>query len=167
MKPIKVYVAGKVSPSSFIGSHWREDFCKQLEEKSGMKIINLDPLIGAPSGSEMIFGRNSHLIKISDLVIVNLTDDISVGGSQEMLIAKYFSKPLLGIAQKEGKFVKSSHEIYGRKVVNYVDPYVAVPCDAIVHDISEAAAWMKNKFKDIKPKGIDIIDKSIEHFSKG
>ncbi len=166
MKSIKIYVAGKVSPNSSLGSHWRETFCRELEEKSGFEITNLDPLIGAPCDSEMIFGRNAQLIKSSDLVIVNLTDDISVGGSQEMLIAKYFKKPLLGIAKKEGKFLKSVHEVSGKKVANYVDPYVAVPCDAVVNDIDEAAAWIKNKLKGTKPKGISIIDKMIERFSK-
>ena len=81
MKTIKIYVAGKVSPNSSIGgSYWREEFCKQLEEKSGFKILNLDPTSRKSMlfDPQMVFGRDSFFIKNSDLVIVNLTYDISL-----------------------------------------------------------------------------------------
>ena len=168
MKQIKVYVAGKVSSNSLMGgSYWREEFCKQLEEKSGFEIVNLDPTSRKtmPLDSEMVFGRDSFFIKNSDLVIVNLTDDISVGGSQEMLIAKYFKKPLLGIARKGGKFVNSEYNDHGR-IVDFVHPFIFVPCDAIVNDVDEAAAWIRNSFENTKPKGIECVDKSIEYYIK-
>ena len=83
MKALKIYVAGKVSTNSSFGTpFWRESFCKELEENSGIKIINLDPTSRKKMefDVEMIFGRDSFFIKNSDLVIVNLTDDISIGG---------------------------------------------------------------------------------------
>ena len=167
MKTIKVYVAGKVSQNSSFGtSFWREDFCKELEEKSGMKIINLDPTSrkNMPFDSEMVFGRDSFMIKNSDLVIANLTDDISIGGSQEMLIAKYFKKPLLGIAPKGGKFVNKNYNDFGR-TVDFVHPFVFVPCDAIVNDMDQAAEWIKNELHMITPKGLECIEKSMEHYT--
>lgn len=169
MKSIKIYIAGKVSADSSMGtSFWRDEFCKQLEEKSGVKITNLDPTSRKhlPFDPEMAFGRDSFFIKNSDLVIVNLTDDISVGGSQEMLIAKYFNKPLLGIAKEGGKFVNSKFNDFGR-TVNFVHPFVFVPCDAIVNDIDGAAEWIRNNIEKVKhPKGINCIDKSIEYYVK-
>src|SRR3989338_8964583 len=142
-KQLKIYVAGKVSPSSSFGTpFWRGEFCKELEAKSGIKITNLDPTSRKTMNfdPEMIFGRDAFFIKNADLVIVNLTDDISIGGAQEMLIAKYFSKPLLGIARKGGKFADPEKEEYGRKI-NFIHPFAHVPCDAIVNDIDEAATW--------------------------
>lgn len=167
MKSIKIYVAGKVSPDSFLGSFWREEFCKQLEEKGGVKIVNLDPTSrkSMPFDANMVFGRDSFFIKNSDLVIVNLTDDISVGGSQEMLIAKYFKKPLLGIAKEGGKFVNKNFNDFGR-IVNFVHPFVFVPCDAIVNDIDEAAEWIKNHFSWNEAKDMGCIDESIEYYMK-
>ncbi|HIG96991.1 MAG TPA: hypothetical protein HA230_01455 [Candidatus Aenigmarchaeota archaeon] len=168
MKPIKVYIAGKVSPDSSMGtSFWRDEFCKQLEEKSGFKIINLDPTTrkALPFDPQMVFGRDSFFIKNSDLVIVNLTDDISVGGSQEMLIAKYFKKPLLGIAKEGGKFVNNSFNDFGR-IVDFVHPFVLGTCDAIVGSEDEAAEWIKKNFEKIEPKGMSCVDDSIKYYMK-
>ena len=97
MKTLKVYVAGKVTANSSLGtSFWREDFCKELEKKSGVKIINLDPTSRTIDfDADMVFGRDCFMIKNADLVIVNLTDDMSVGAAQEMLVAKYFNKLFL------------------------------------------------------------------------
>ncbi|MBI2583952.1 MAG: hypothetical protein HYW25_04760 [Candidatus Aenigmarchaeota archaeon] len=169
MRAIKVYIAGKVSANSiFKTSFWRDEFCKELEKKAGVKFTNLDPTSRKemPFDPVMVFGRDAFLIKSSDLVIVNLTDDISVGGSQEMLIAKYFNKPLLGIARKGGKFADPDHNDFGR-IIDFIHPFVKVPCDAIVHDIEGAAEWIKNSLKKIKkPKGIDCIDDSLRYYLK-
>lgn len=167
MKSLNVYVAGKVSPESSMGtSFWRDEFCKELERLTNIRIINLDPLTDTGAfDPKLIFGRNSYLIKSADLVIVNLTDDISVGGSQEMLIAKHFGKPLLGIAKKEGKFVKAAHNIFGKEILDYTDPYVSVVCDSVVNDMIQAAEWIKN-FEKITPKTLDVIDNSVKYFEK-
>jgi len=168
MKSIKVYVAGKVNPESSMGtSFWRDEFCKRLEEKSGFKIINLDPTSRKhlPFDPQMVFGRDSFFIKNSDLVIANLTDDMSVGGSQEMLIAKYFNKPLLGLAREGGKFVNKNFNDFGR-TVSFVHPFVFVPCDAVVNDIDGAGEWIKNHFGKEKAKNVSCIDDSIEYYKK-
>lgn len=114
----------------------------------------------------MIFGRDCFMIKNSDVVIVNLTDDISVGGSQEMLLAKYFGKPLIGIARKEGKFIKSEYDECGRIVENYVHPFVEIPCDFVVNDIEGAAEAIKRITNNgkIAAKKIDIIEESVNYY---
>ncbi len=169
MKVLKIYVAGKVSPNSSFGTpFWRDEFCKELEKKSGVGIINLDPTSRKtmPFDAEMVFGRDAFFIKSADLVIVNLTDDISIGGAQEMLIAKYFGRPLLGIARKGGKFADPEKEEYGKKI-NFVHPFAHVPCDAIVNDIDEAASWIKKEFPETrKAKNIKCIDDSIKYYMK-
>ncbi len=173
MKKLKVYIAGKVSPDSVFGTHdWRDAFCQKLGDLVDMEIINLDPTKTDENfhldknNSELVFGRDSFMIKSSDLVIVNLTDDISVGGSQEMLIAKYYHKPLVGLAPLGGKFHKQEAEIMGKKYKNWVHVFVAVPCDTVVPDIEGAAEFIKNFFsKDGTPvKTIGIIDAAVKYY---
>ena len=178
MKSLRIYIAGKVSPHSVFGKHdWRDDFCKELSKKSGLIIKNLDPTKSDEDfylnekDYMLIFGRDCFMIQLADIVIVNLTDDISVGGSQEMLIAKYFKKPLIGIAPLGGKFRKESKEIRGEEYNDYTDPFVFVPCDVIVNNIDEAAEVMKKlfseeqgKIKDIKDLG--IIDDALSYYKK-
>lgn len=172
---IKIYIAGKVSKDSVFGtSNWRENFCHQLSEKSGFEIVNLDPTKWSDnfnldeSNSRLIFGRDCFMIKSADLVVVNLTDDISVGGSQEMLIAKHYSKPLVGIAPKGGKFNKEEIEFSGKTYKDWIHPFVNISCDKIVGDLAGAAEFIKyfflNPGQDIK--NFAIVDEMVDYYKK-
>jgi hypothetical protein len=170
---LKVYVAGKVSPNSVFGTqNWRDGFCHELSRKSGFQIFNLDPT-KVPKGfklnendSKLIFGRDCFMIKSSDLVIVYLTNDISVGGSQEMLIAKYYNKPLIGIAPSEGKFNRQEKEISGIIYKNWIHPFVNMPCDSVVESINEAAEFVKEFFANPSPKvkGLSVVDEALAYY---
>lgn len=164
-KPIKVYVAGKVSKDSSFGTHhWRDDFLQKLEDLSGLTLENLDPtkLEVDQTDPEAVFGADAALIKVCDLLIVYLSDDISVGGSQEILIAKYFSKPVIGLAPLGGKFNGSSKQLFGKTVRDYKDPFVFSTCDIVVSDIDELARSLENLPKT--PKSIALIDELAARF---
>ncbi|HBU27595.1 TPA: hypothetical protein DEB00_00575 [Candidatus Uhrbacteria bacterium] len=174
MKQIYVYVAGKVSKESVFGTHdWRDAFCLALSRHVHVPVINVDPtkesetFLLPETDAQFIFGRDCTLIQMADVVIVNLTDDISVGGSQEMLIAKYYQKPLVGIAPLGGKFYKSQKEIGGRVHTDWKHPFVAVPCDAIVEDEREAGEWIAKWAKGEKQsiKTLSILDESIAYYT--
>jgi len=95
---VKVYVAGKISKDSVFGTHdWRVNFCYELEKVSELKLKNLDPTKTGTDQSDslLVFGADCYLISQSNVVIVYLSDDISIGGSQEILIAKYFKIPVI------------------------------------------------------------------------
>ena len=163
---MKAYIAGKVSNDSVFGTHyWRDGFCKNLEKLNGIKLENLDPtkLDINQNDSDLIFGYDSYLISQSDVVICYLSDDISVGGSQEILIAKYFGIPVIGLAKFGGKFNGVNKEHFGKLVKNYKDPFVFASCDIVCGTIDEVADALKT-IKDINPKTLDIIDASIEHY---
>ena len=163
MKLLKVYVAGKVRKDSVFGTHyWREEFCETLEKLSGRKIINIDPTKSGISQTdpELVFGSDASMIKEADVFIVYLTDDISVGASQEILIARYFAKPVIGLAPKGGKFNGATKEYFGRVIKNYKDPFVFTTCDIVCADIEEVAKTLKTVEK-IKPKNIKMIDDMI------
>lgn len=170
---MKLYIAGKVSPNSVFGRHdWRDGFCEQLRERTGLEITNLDPTKSSDdfdldeANSMLIFGRDCFMIAAADVVIVNLTDDISVGGSQEMLIAKYFHKPLVGIAPKGGKFFQAEKVIQGKTYKDYRDPFVAVTCDVLVEDIEGVAEFLK-KFvvePDMAAKDITLLEQAKKYY---
>lgn len=153
MKAIKIYIAGKVSKESVFGKHhWRDEFCAQLEELSGRKLENLDPLQNDEQDDpQAVFQRDIELIKQCDVFIVYLSDDISVGGSQEILIAKYFNKPVIGLAPLGGKFNGARKEMLGKVIENYKDPFVFSTCDVIVENIEKAAEALQT-YESIKTK---------------
>jgi hypothetical protein len=162
----KVYIAGKISKDSVFGTHdWRDNFCVELEKLSGLKLENLDPTKSGTdqNDSQLVFGADSYLISQSDVLIVYLSDDISIGGCQEILIAKYFKTPVIGLARHGGKFNGADKEYFGKIVKNYKDPFVFTTCDAVCKTIEEVAEVLKELDK-IRPKTLDIIPKSVEYY---
>lgn len=163
---MKLYIAGKVSKESVFGTHhWRDNFVGELEKLSGLELSHLDPLAYEPKryDPQAVFDKDCWLIGQVDCVIVYLSDDISVGGSQEMLIAKYLKKPLIGLAPLGGKFNDPEKVFMGQMIKEYVDPFVYATCDVVCKDAAEVARALKN-VKNIQPKTISIIDKGIKSF---
>lgn len=170
MDSLKVYLAGKVDPNSpFVGFNWREAYCDVLKEKTSREVINLNPsreTLRFPldeGDSRLIFGRDCFMIREADIVVVNLTDDISVGGSQEMLIAKYFAKPLYGLVAPDGKF-RGSKKIREQVYDNYVHPFVEQPCDELFADIIELGDYLRENLDPVSAKDLTVIDKSIKYY---
>lgn len=168
MSKLKVYVAGKVSKESGFGTHyWRDEFVKKLEELTGLKLLSLDPTkkLTDQSKPEQAFGADVYMISKADAVVVYLSDDISVGGSQEILVAKYYKKPVIGLAPLGGKFNHKNKEIFGQTVKNYKHPFVYATCDVVCDDIEAVADNIKNLDKII-PKTIEIIRQQADKYEK-
>ena len=165
---MKIYIAGKVSNNSHFGTHdWRDGFCLELSKLSGLELENLDPLKIeiAATKPEDIFAKDCYLISESDVVVVYLSDDISVGGSQEIIIAKYFEKPVIGLAPRGGKFNGNSRKIGGRMVKNWHDPFVFSTCDIVCDDIGSVARALTN-LKNLKVKNLSIISSERDRIKK-
>lgn len=103
-----LYISGKVSKDSSFGKeNWRDEFVSTISKLSGLRLSHLDPLAyenDKEYDPQFVFDKDCALINKADCVVVYLSDDISVGGSQEMMIAKYLNKPLIGLAPRGGKF---------------------------------------------------------------
>lgn len=163
---MKVYVAGKISKDSIFGTHdWRDNFCAELEKLCGLNIENLDPTKAGTDqqDTQLVFGGDSYLISQSDVVVVYLSDDISIGASQEILIAKYYKLPVIGLAPHGGKFNGANKEYFGKIVKNYHDPFVFTSCDVVCKTIEEVASSLKN-LENVVPKSLEIIPQSVKYY---
>jgi len=143
---LKLYIAGKVMKDSSFGTHyWRDDFCEKLATLSGLDLTHIDPLGGetVTMTPQEIFAKNCRQIQRCDAVVVYLSDDISVGGSQEILIARYFKKPVFGLAPRGGKFNGAKREMFGTLIDDYKDPFVFTTCDVVCSSIEEVAEALK------------------------
>ncbi|MEX1995396.1 MAG: hypothetical protein WD887_01300 [Candidatus Saccharimonadales bacterium] len=170
MKPIKIYVAGKVSNNSVFGTHdWRDKFLDSIAALSGLKFINYDPVkkkdITGKHDPHRVFSGDLFLISKVDVVVVYFSDDVSVGASQEVLVAKYFNKPVIGLAPKGGKFNGGTKKVGEHTIKDYHHPFVFGTCDMVVGDIEELAEALKNLHK-IKPKTIHLIKEAADKFEK-
>jgi len=170
VKPIKIYVAGKVSNDSVFGTHdWRDKFLDSITALSGLKFINYDPVkkkdITGTHNPHKVFGGDLFLISKVDVVVVYFSDDVSVGASQEVLVGQYFNKPVIGLAPKGGKFNGGIKKVGKHTIKNYHHPFVFGTCDLVVGDIEELAEALKNLHK-IKAKGIHLIKEATDTFEK-
>lgn len=140
---------------------------EKINELTGIEFISYDPTRATKSyvNPEMVFGSDVHMISQVDVVVVYFSDDISVGGSQEILIAKYFNKPVIGLAPVGGKFNGTEKEVAGVIIKDYKHPFVFSTCDVVCSDIEEVADALKN-LSSIKPKGINLIDEANKQFEK-
>lgn len=167
-KSLKIYVAGKVSKESGFGTHyWRDEFVEKLEKLSGLKLVSLDPVKSDidQNNPAAVFGGDAYMISRCDVFVVYLSDDISVGGSQEILLAKYYKKPVIGLAPVGGKFNGSRREFFRQTVDNYRDPFVFTSCDKVCATIEEVAESLKN-LSTIQPKTLDIVKDLAEYFEQ-
>ncbi len=168
---LRFYFAGKMSKAAgFSESSWRDQCARTISGQSRFQSVNLDFL--APTNQaitendgKLIFGRDAYLIRSSDVVVVNLSDDISVGGAVEMMLAKLYHRPLIGIARQNGKFVQEEKDLFGRQVSGYINPFVAATCDWLVHDPSELPRVVDQLFAH-PVKSSRIIPTAAEWYKK-
>jgi hypothetical protein len=159
---LRIYFAGKMGKASnFSEAAWRDHFAAIISRDSRFRAVNLDFLEVSHNAvdendGKLIFGRDAYLIRSSDVVVVNLSDDISIGGSIEMMLAKLYHRPLIGIAAQNGKFMMQEKEILGRRFRGYVNPFVAATCDWLINDPSELPKVIDELFtRDVKTSQIN------------
>ncbi len=114
----------------------------------------------------LIVGKDSKSIKESDLVIVNAEERLGAGTSMEMVIAKYFKKPVIVVMPKNSHHRRANVMFQNKYFVeDWMHPFIHTFADFIVEKVEEI-----EKLKDIilstPVKDITIIDKAIQHRSK-
>lgn len=155
----QLYIAGKISKESSFGKHhWRDEFCAKLQELNGMQLTHLDPLADEKGiqTSRDIFKKDCELIAKCDVFVIFLSNDISVGGSQEILVARYFNKPVIAYAPYGGKFNNATREMFGKVVTDYKDPFVFSTCNKVCGTIEEVAEELKS-YKSIQLESLDEL----------
>jgi hypothetical protein len=169
---VRIYFAGKMGKADgFDSKHWRNELSALISRQSRFHSVNLDFLEAShdiinENDPRLIFGRDAFLIRSSDLVVVNLSDDISVGGSIEMLIAKLYNRPLIGVARPNGKFVSLEKDMLGRPVRGYISPFVNATCDWLVHDAYQLPQVIDQLYNKPAIKDIRLTTESAQWYKQ-
>lgn len=164
---MKIYLAGSVpkgdkEAASF--DNWRVRYSNVLETIFvGQKPKFIDPYERDldESDSFLVFGKDCSQIKDADLIIVNAESKLGEGTSQELVIAKYFEKPVVTILPKDSAHRKSNVTFGGKVVVDWMHPFIHSFSDLIYEKVEEVKL---EEVKNIQVKKIDIIDQAIENF---
>ncbi len=112
----------------------------------------------------LLFGHDSNLIKTSDLVIVNAENKLGAGTAQEMVIAKYFTKPVITILPKDTHHRRSNIIFDGTLIDDWIHPFLFSMSDQVVENIEDSVSLIKEYMTGLsnrKIKDITIIDEAI------
>ena len=159
---MNIYLAGSVPK----GAQEEKDFVNwRLRYKSVLEKF-FDAEFVFPGAGDMdesdfllIVGKDSRSIKHSDFVIVNAEERLGVGTAHEMIIAKYFNKPVVTVLPKNSYHRRPNVVFQNKyKVEDWMHPFLHTFSDFIVEQV-EGIKDIKDKILTGPIKDISIIDK--------
>lgn len=168
---MNIYLAGLVPKGNDeIKNHddWRHVYVQALS-----KFINaeyVDPRDRGDSNFkeddfEAVFALDCTKIKNCDLLLVN-GDNLGVGGAQEILIAKYFKKPVITVLPKNTVHRRTNLVFKDSKIEDWIHPFLYCTCDLLLENIEELTAEEIDKVLNSQPKDLGLIDCYIDNFKK-
>jgi len=167
----KLCIIGASPKGDELRKNWTDWKIKYQKELS--KIDDLEILFGDQWLDEtrpfITFGHDSDMIKKCDAVVANAENKVGAGTAQEILIAKYFSKPVVVILPKNSHHRRSDVVFNGELVQDWIHPFIYSTADYIAENLEAAVEWIKSyqlnpaakKIKDIL-----IIDQAIAEYNK-
>ncbi len=168
---MKIYLAGKVPKGEEIDNivDWRVEYAKVLNSIPNSTILSPEDPSLDEAESLLVFGHDCFLVKQADAVLVNATMKLGVGTSQEMLIAKYFNKPVVTVLPKDTHHRRTNLHMHAGVVADWIHPFLFSTSDIVVENVDLAAAWLKGYVSNPlgqQIKGIEIIDLAISQYMK-
>lgn len=167
---MKIYLAGKVPKGSELDSpsDWRQQYSATLQQIPGFELLSPESPSLDHSRPFLVFGYDCYLIQKADVIIVNASLKLGVGTAQEMLIAKYFYKPVICVLPKDTHHRRTNLRMPSGIVAEWIHPFVFSTSDLIVEGIGDAVGWLLNYEQfpqkyDIK--GIQVIDDAIQTYN--
>jgi len=166
---MKIYLAGSVPKGneelkSF--DNWRLRYQKVLEKHFKAEFVDPYDRTLDENDSLLVFGADCNHVKTSDLIIVNAETRVGAGTAQEMVITKYFKKPVVAVLPKNTHH-RRSNVIFGEYLVqDWLHPFINSFSDFVIENIEEIEK-IKAKIFTTEIKAISIIDDGIKHFLAG
>lgn len=119
------------------------------------------------AGAEMVVGHDLSQIRKADICIVDARSKIGAGTAQEIVIAKYFHKPVVIMIPRNTHHRKSNVTFHGVTLEEWVHPFLKVSSDYVAGSITDAASWVKDYFRSpssFRIKDISIFEQVIADF---
>ncbi|MDD5726672.1 MAG: hypothetical protein PHC53_04710 [Patescibacteria group bacterium] len=146
---------------------WKIDYKNRLSVMPDIEFTDGDAWTDESRPFELV-GHDSYIIKTADLIIVNAENKLGAGTAQEMIIAKYFKKPVITILPKDTHHRKSKIVFNGELIDDWIHPFILTFSDLLVEDLTDCIGWIKelNKGTELKIKDITTVDQAVNSFLK-
>ncbi|HLD02737.1 MAG TPA: hypothetical protein VJC07_03500 [Candidatus Nanoarchaeia archaeon] len=167
--PFKICLIGSIPKGDDARKNWTDwkpAYKKKLSKLTDISFVDGDSWKDETKPLQLV-GHDAYLIKTSDLIIVNAEVKLGVGTAQEMVIAKYYSRPVVAILPKDTQHRKSNILFDSNLIEDWVHPFILATSDLIVENIDDAVSWikeLKDNPKSKKIKDISIIDEAISSY---
>src|SRR5687768_4749818 len=106
----KIMLLSSIPKDEAVRKDWT-DWRAEYENKIRKKIKDVTFLSGDSIsdnvGPELVVGHDLWLIKQANIVIVDAKKKIGAGTAQEMVIGKYYKKPVISVIPKDTHYRKS------------------------------------------------------------
>lgn len=145
---------------------WKVGYKAELSRIPNVKFTDGDLWRDETKPMQLV-GFDAHLIKTADVIIVNCAERLGAGTAQEIVLAKYFARPVITILPKGTYHRKSNIVFDGKLIEDWIHPFILTFSDLIVEHIDESITWLNEFNKDPKSKqikDISIIDDAIDSY---
>lgn len=163
---MKIYLAGSVPKGDKEAenyTNWRKDYFKVISQQiNDVELLDASDFYKLEGNSKALFGAECLHIKESDLIVVNAEEKLGAGTSMELVIAKYFCKPVIIVLPKDSAHRRSNLTFENREVKDWIHPFIDSFSDVIVENISDIKIAIE-KIKNQKIKEISVIEESMKY----
>jgi len=147
---------------------WKKPYTEAIrKELPDVEFIHGDS-ISDNVGAELVVGHDLTQVKAADVCVVDAAAKIGAGTAQEIVIAKYFAKPVVIMMPPNTHHRRSNVTFHGVKMEEWVHPFLKVSADYIADSIEDAARWVAqyatNK-NDHDISDISVYTKAIEVYN--
>lgn len=165
----KIYLAGSVpkSDKEIVETiDWRDDFIVRLGNiNENFSFINPIDDRANEGDAQGVFGAGCYLIRQSDLIVVYAPKKIGAGTAQEMLIAKYFNRPVITVLPKETHHRRKNMVYEGEVIKDWIHPFLYETSDVVIESKEELAGALM-QLAEIKIKDITCIDDALKYYEE-
>lgn len=122
------------------------------------------------AGAEMVVGHDLSMIKQADVCVVDAQKKIGAGTAQEMVIAKYFKKPVVVVIPKDTHHRKTNVTFHGVMMDEWIHPFLKVSADYVAENVEDAAHWIQEYSfapEKVSIKDLGIYEDVIAQFEAG
>jgi hypothetical protein len=166
---MKIFLAGSVPKGDKEAENWtdwRKIYIEKIKKIVGnVELFDPNIFYALEGDSKAVAGADSWHIKQSDLVIINGQEKLGAGTAMEILIAKYFKRPVIVILPKNSHHRRSKLLFEGKTVDEWIHPFIDSFADIILENIDEFSK-VPGILAKAKIKDITEIDKVIEYARK-
>lgn len=172
MNKLKVALLGSLPKGDEARKDWVDWKAEYVEKISAAipeaRFLHGD-LISDNAGPEAVVGHDLWLIKNADIIVVHAASKIGAGTAQEMVLAKYFHKPVISIVPKDTHHRRSNVVFHGVTIEDWIHPFIYVASDCIAESIAEGIGWTQHFLEHqdaVVIKTITAFDEAVALFEQ-